>query len=293
VPFDKNKISTGIDIIIVAYNSKKVLERTLPGLVKEANALNAKLTIVDNHSTDKTATWIKNIFPSIRLVELNTNTGFAKANNIGLRGSTSQYIMFLNPDVLVPYGSIQKLFLWMQNQSDVGVAGPRLVNEDGTLQFSCRYFPTLLTYFFEIFSFDRRFPTSAILGKYLMTFDDHLHEKDVDYVCGAAMMVRNDLLKLTGPFDEDFFIYAEEAELCWRVHQCNYRVVYWPEVEMTHIGGESTKQFKKEMYSENIRSRWLFFNKTKGFIYGLFYLLIAVGYSIISGKQLCSNLWRK
>lgn len=285
-------MQSSLEIIVVTFNNKTLLERTLPSLMAEVQRVGAKLTIVDNNSRDGTADWVKRTFPSIRLIQLEKNVGFARANNIGLGGCFADYVLFLNPDVIVPQGSLEFLLDWAIDQEGLGIVGPRLNNADGSLQYSCRNFPTPLTYIFELLRLDELFSQNTFFGRYMMTYADHSNTMNVDYVCGAAMLVRMDVLKDVGGFDEKFFIYAEEAELCWRVKKKGYRVVYWPGVAMIHLGGESTKGLRKEMYSELIRSRWWFFVKTTGYLSALVYLLIAMGYSLLSGKQLSSKHWR-
>ena len=286
-------LSSKINIVIVTYNNKSILKRTLPGIVSEAFTVNAGIIIVDNNSRDGTAQWISRKYKTIRVVALPVNSGFAKANNVGIGMCRSKYVLLLNPDVIVPPQSITKILEWMDRNPSIGIAGPKLLNENGTIQYSCRRFPTLFSYFAEIIRFDNMFPKSRFGRRYLMKDYDHKTPCDVDYICGAVMLIRAEVFAKVGLLDEAFFMYAEEAELCWRAFKNNFRVAYWPITTMIHIGGESSKSLHKEMYSENIRSRWLFFKRTKGMFLAMLYLMTAVMYSIITGKEICSQLWRK
>jgi len=281
-----------LDIIVVTYNNRKILENTLSPLSREITSLGMRIIVVDNHSLDGTADWIRRNHPEWHLIPLNENVGFAKGNNIALKFSKAKYILFLNPDVITNYLSIDAMVEFMENNDDVAILGPKLINRDGGLQFSCRHFPTPMTNLFELLRLDRKYPRSSIFGHYLMSNINHDQIIDVDYVCGAAMLVRTKVLEEIGQFDEEFFIYAEEAELCWRAQKRGYRVVYFPKAIMIHLGGESTRALKKEMYSEAIRSRWRFFIKTSGYHSALLYLLPTIGSSLLAGKQLCSKLWR-
>jgi GT2 family glycosyltransferase len=201
-----------------------------------------EIIVVDNHSSDDTAKRILGEFPDIRLIVNPENFGFAAANNIGIQEAKGEYLLILNPDTLVLPHSIDLLIRFMDSHSDVGICGPQILNSDRTIQSSARMYPTFqaIFYRFTIFKYLGLFRRHFYL--WTMRDFDHNSMRNVEQLTGAALMTRFSLVKKLGGFDTHYFIYYEEVDLCKRVSMAGYRVVFYPEPQIIHLGGCSAKQ---------------------------------------------------
>jgi GT2 family glycosyltransferase len=193
-----------------------------------------EIVVVDNASADGSADAVRALFPEVSVVANRTNLGFGQAANQGFRKSSGEYVLLLNPDVTAAPGSLERMLRFMEEHRDVGLLLPKLLNADGTVQSSCRTFytfPVLLL---------RRTPLGAIFRNarsvrvHLMADWDHSQVREVDWGLGAAMLVRRSAVSQGAPFDERFFIYFEDVDLCLRLKQSGWKVVYFPEAPMFH-----------------------------------------------------------
>jgi GT2 family glycosyltransferase len=199
------------------------------------NNLAYEIIVVDNGSSDGCGEMIKENFPEIKFIQLPKNIGFAAGNNVGIKETKGEYIMLLNPDVTALNGSIEKMVGFMKTHPEVGLAGPKLINPDGTYQISCRTFqtPKLILY--------RRTPLGNFkqaareLREHLMTDFDHKSNREVDWVMGACMLVRQSALDKVGLLDERFFFYVEDMDWCRRFWENGFKVYYLAETEMVHL----------------------------------------------------------
>jgi hypothetical protein len=190
--------------------------------------------------------WVSRVIVSAR------NGGYAYANNLGLRalrldGSTGEgtprYILLLNPDTLLPPTALDNMVSFMDGHADVGASGPRLVRRDGSLDKACRRaFPTPAVSFYRLTGLSRLFPNSPRFARYNMTYLDEHVETDVDAVVGAFMLIRSAALLQAGLLDEAFFMYGEDIDLCFRIKSLGWRVVYHPQVTVTHLKGASSRK---------------------------------------------------
>ncbi|MFA5339469.1 MAG: glycosyltransferase family 2 protein [Candidatus Omnitrophota bacterium] len=239
-----------LSISIISYNVKDYLDKCLTSIFKEKKDLILEIIVVDNNSSDGSIAMVREKFPDVKPIGNKENLGFAKANNIAIKQSCGRYILILNPDTIVLPGSMQLLVDFLDKNSRVGAVGPKILNEDSSIQLECaRNFPTPLIDFFILSSLYKRFPKSKIFGKYLMSYWDHNDGREVPLLSGACMLLRRSALEEVGLFDENFFMYTEDTDLCYRVKKAGWKVWYLPEAEIIHFGGRSSEQipYKKEM----------------------------------------------
>ena len=252
----------GIDlsIVIVNWNVRELLRRCLASIaVSDAlfvegtqppaqNAGGAKrrwfaeVIVVDNASTDDSVSMLAEGFSWVQVIPNRGNLGFTKANNQGLAASRGRYVLFLNPDTEATPQAIGQMLAYAEDHPNVGVIGPQLRYGDGSVQSSRRRFPTLATFFLESTVLQQRWPRNRILDRYFVLDKPDDAISQVDWVVGACMLVRRSVLDAIGGFDEGFFMYSEELDLCHRAVDAGWQVVYDPQAVVTHYEGKSSEQ---------------------------------------------------
>lgn len=251
---------TDISVVIVNYNVKDYLYKCLNSIFESIFNLTIEVIVVDNNSTDGSIEFLKSKFQNVDFISLNQNLGFGKANNIGIKKANGKYILLLNPDTLLSKDTFSNLYKYMEQNLDVGISTCKILNGDGTFQESCRRgFPTPIAAFSKLFGIQKLFPNSKALGKYNLTYLDENDITEVEAVSGSFMFFRGDLLKKINGFDEDFFMYGEDLDICYRVKKLNYRIMYVPETSTIHYKGESTKR-------SNINDIKVFFDAMQIFV---------------------------
>src|SRR5439155_4973663 len=203
-------------------------------------------------------------FPEVRLICNECNLGFARANNQALNWCEGEYVLLLNPDAWLQHNSLETMLRFMDSQPEVGILGCRLLNPDHSLQASCSSFPTLLTEFSAFSGLASLFPHSRLWGKYRLQYLNFEQIQQVDCVLGACMMVRREVFQSVGMFDEQFFMYSEEVDLCYRARQCGWRISYLPQAEAVHIWGGSSSRVPDTTIIRLYQARILFFRKHYG-----------------------------
>ena len=247
-----------VTIVIVSYNCREVLQRCLLKLTAEGDA--PPIIVVDNASTDGTAGMIAHDFPNVQLIQNTKNHGFAAACNQGIRAYATDFILLLNPDTLLELATLQKLTDTMRARPNIGACGPRVLNTDGSLQPSCRRFPTLGAMVCDELGLGRLFPHSCF-AKYRMSGWQHDEVRDVDQLMGSCLLLRRTVLEHIGLLDEQFFLYFEEVDLCLRLRQTGWRVVFVADTTVTHLGGESSKTDPRNSLGHRYRSLFAFYRK--------------------------------
>jgi GT2 family glycosyltransferase len=267
-----------LSIIIVDWNTKEYLLPCLKSIFEEGQGTGWEVIVVDNGTRDGSREELKKVFPSAHLIENEKNFGFAKAANQGLQKASGRYALLLNPDTQVKSGAIERLVSFMDAHSDVGVAGAQLLNADGTKQNSIANFPSLGT---ELLNksllrwlFPKKFP-----GKER----NYSEPIEVDSVIGACMMVRRDTLDQVGLLDEDYFLFLEETDWCYRMKKAGWKIYHVPQAEIYHFQGKSAETVKKRARVEFYRSRYHFFKKNRG---NLQWFFLLIGLMIRLGFQL-------
>jgi N-acetylglucosaminyl-diphospho-decaprenol L-rhamnosyltransferase len=262
-------------IVIVSYNTRDLLadclESAFAGL--ERSQLDGEVRLVDNASSDGSAEMVRRRFPVAQLIAHDQNLGFAAGNNLALRsmgfslsGEPSQeplprYVLFLNPDTRVVGDALGALVRFMDATSQAGAAGARLVHGDGSFQHSAFAFPGLAQIFFDFFPLHPRLLDSRLNGRYPRRWYQAGRPFPVDHPLGAALMVRSRVLARLGGFDEQFFMYCEEIDLCRRIKAAGWDIYCVPQAEIVHLVAQSTRQFRHQMFVALWRSRFLMFEK--------------------------------
>jgi GT2 family glycosyltransferase len=230
-----------LSVLVVTYNSVCLIDALLDGLAREMAGLDAEVVVVDNASHDGTADAIEHRHPRVRLLRSPRNLGFAAGNNLAARCALGDTLLLLNPDALPEPGCLARGLALMDAGPGVGLAGARLLDDDGRTQPSARRFPTLLREALALSGLAARFPRSRFFGQFDRTWADPARPASVDWVPGAFTLIRRQLFLDLGGFDERFFLYYEEVDLCRRVREAGLRVQYWPELRVRHIGGVSAR----------------------------------------------------
>jgi GT2 family glycosyltransferase len=261
-----------ISVIIVSFNTRELLRECLNSLNDRAAGVSKEVFVVDNVSRDGSADMVANDFPDVRLIRSDTNLGFAAANNRAMPLCTGRYVVLLNSDAFLHEGAIQRAIDYMDATSQIGLGGARLVGRDGSWQPSGRMFPSFLNDFLTLSGLAGRYPSSRFFGRFDRTWADPNLPADVDWVPGAFSIIRRSVLDQVGYFDEIFFLYYEEVDLCRRIKRAGYEIRYWPDVVVTHLGGESSKTVTSLTFSRSgsqltlwrMRSALLYYRKHHG-----------------------------
>lgn len=232
-----------LSIIIVNYNVRYFLQHCLLSVQKACAGLEAEVVVIDNASTDGSAEMMKEHFPGVAYHYLDKNLGFSKANNLGMQMAKGEYILLLNPDTVVKENTFSECIRFMDTHPDAGGLGVKMVDGQGRfLPESKRGLPTPAAAFYKIFGLAGLFPKSRRFGQYHLGYldDDQVHE--VEILSGAYMFLRKSVLDKCGLLDEDYFMYGEDIDLSYRIIKAGYRNYYFPETQIVHYKGESTKK---------------------------------------------------
>lgn len=247
-----------------------------------------EVIVVDNASTDNSVEMVRREFPVAKLIVLPENRGFTAGNNMGIAQAQGEYVFVLNPDTVCHVGSIAILCEYMEAHPEVGIAGPLLLNGDGTLQPSRRRFPTVATALVESTPLQARFRRSETLRQFYVE-DKPEEEQYVDWVSGAALMCRHETLEQIGPFDTGFFMFSEEVDLCKRAADAGWRTAYVPQAEITHFGGGSTDQAVagRHIYFNTSKARYFEVHEGRavGALVRWYLLATYVGQAIVEGAK--------
>jgi GT2 family glycosyltransferase len=226
-------------VVIVNYHTDEVLAESLASLAKTAGGVEAEVIVVDNGGTLARGGF-RERFPRVRLLENPGNVGFARAANQGIRLARGRHVLCLNPDTVVHDGALAAMAGHLDAHPEVGAVGARLLESDGSLQYSCRRFPGYGTIFFGRYALlTRLFPENAGSRDYLYLDWDHGTVREVDWVSGACLMVRREVIDRVGAFDEGYFLFVEDMDWCRRIRDAGWTVVYLPDAVVTHHIGAS------------------------------------------------------
>ncbi|HEX8551502.1 MAG TPA: glycosyltransferase family 2 protein [Abditibacteriaceae bacterium] len=251
-----------LSVVILNWNACDFLVDALRSIVSQNWRRAIEIIVVDNNSQiDKSVETVRREFPEITLIAHNENIGFARGNNLGFEKARGRHILFLNPDTIVHDGALDALCDWMDAHPDVGACGPKLLNTDGSLQPSCRAFPSVGAGFFRNTFLGRMFPSNPWTRAYLMEGFTHDKEADVDWLSGSALCVRREAFEKIGGWDADYFMYCEDVDLCFRLKEAGFRRVYVPSATITHHIGASSDWAQGAMIRQHHGSMLLFFRK--------------------------------
>ncbi len=252
--------TTDVSVVIVSFNVRDLLLRCLESVRPSLDGLDADVWVVDNGACDGTWDAIADR-GDVRAVRGAPSLGFARANNLALRRAGGRHVLLLNPDTELPPGGIAAMVRRIEQDESIGIIGPRLVLADGTVDPSGRRsFPTPLAAAGRLLRVPNRM-TARVADPYNLTDRSERAEAFVDAVSGACMLVRREALRVTGGFDPQFFMYAEDLDLALRVRRAGWRTLYFPDVEVRHWKRESTRQREVRTRLEFYRTMWRYYRK--------------------------------
>jgi GT2 family glycosyltransferase len=238
-------------VVIVSFNTVELLRACLKSVLKQSPA---EVIVVDNASSDGSAEMVRTEYPAVVLQVNQTNVGYGRAANQAIANSAAKYVLLLNADTVLETGALMQLQTYLDVHSEAAVVGPRLLNPDRSLQSSCRSFPRPLS----LYPLIKRVPMWRT--HYLLTWE-HNRDRAVGWLTGAALAIRREAFNSAGGFDESYFMYFEEVDLCCRLRQKGWQIHFTPTAEITHVGGASTRQCHPEMEVALYTSTKLFYRK--------------------------------
>lgn len=256
-----------VSICIVNWNAKNLLARCLESIKDKTTALAYEIIIVDNNSQDGSVRMVKLEHPECLLIESKKNLGFAKGNNRALEQASGKYILYLNPDTELISNAIYGMFDFLEKNTDFGAVGCKLVDSDGHIQFTCaRAFPSPLNQFTLLTMLNKLLPTSRTFSTVEMNYWDHMDSREIDCLSGACIMARKDIIDSINGFDESYFMYAEDVDLCYRIKKQSWRIYYLSEYSIFHHEGGSSKQRSNRHFASVMQrtSNYYFINKHFG-----------------------------
>lgn len=284
-----------VSIIIVNWNTKDLLDKCLASIRSQTGSFQYEVFVVDNGSSDGSTSMVKEKYPEVKLIANTQNLGFAKANNQAIKLSQGRYVLLLNSDTQLFEDTLPKLVEFMDTHKEAGAVGAKLLNPNQTLQHSIHNFPNVVLTFFSLFLPHNLLPFFRL--SYIRYWDKHDKTKAVDYVSGACLMVRQETIKKVGILDEDFFMYAEEADWCLRIKKAGEKVYFFPGAQLIHYSGRSSLQRGMVARSQELAvSNVKFYRKHHGFFKtNIFVILLASTYMlrIIIWQVLYFVFWGK
>jgi GT2 family glycosyltransferase len=230
-----------VSVIIVNWNTAGLLRDCLASVYGETRGVDFEVIVVDNASSDRSQEMVGTEFPQVTLIENAVNTGFAAANNQGMKAAQGRYVLLLNSDTVILDGAIQKMVAFADARPETGVAGCRVENRDGSLQPTCFMFPSITNLVLMATHLYKLFPRSRFFGRALMSWWDRSDEREVEVVTGCFMLVRREVIECVGGFDEAYFFTGEEADWCRRIAQAGWKLVFTPSARIIHLDGATAR----------------------------------------------------
>lgn len=243
-------MSANLSIVIVNWNGIKFLPDCIKSIIENSPSRPFEIVVVDNNSTDDSVRWLKSAEcrgilgeTKLRLIENGENMGFGRANNIAMRRTNSQYVFLLNPDTMVRPGAVDRLIQTLESDEGIGAVAPKIFNADGSLDYSVWAFPPTPLYLLIVgLKLTKLIPKELLSKKYYSCYWHYNERTAVPAFSGAAFMVKRDVINKIGAFDEDFFMYGEDAEWCSRINRNGWKTYFEPQANIYHLGGGSAGQ---------------------------------------------------
>jgi GT2 family glycosyltransferase len=270
-----------ISTVILNLNTRDLLHACLASVCAEGSPLRTETIVIDNGSTDGSPDMVTRSFPDVRLVKNQSNEGFARPNNVGMEMATGRYLFLLNSDAAVHPGALGRLTAFLDAHPEAGACGPRLVYPGGRQQRSVKGFPTLWTHFCDMFLLDKIFSQTRLFGRGEMAYFSYDRTAEVDHVMAAAFLVRREVLKTAGMFDERFSIYYNDMDWCYRIKEQDWKIYYVHDAVVTHHGGKTVDAINRDFsyFHELYNNVMLFYEKHYGrFAVVVYKLLLAAGF---------------
>lgn len=279
-----------LSVVVVSRDVRDLLAACLESLHQSDNGFVIETLVVDAASSDGSSAMVRQRFPAVRQLASRENLGFTRGNNWAIRLARGRHVMLLNPDTVVRPGALRALVTFLDAHPDVGVAAPKLVFPDGSVQSSRRRFPRPVTGFVESTVLERWLGRSRVVREYRLDDGPADAPQDVDWVVGAAMVVRREAFEQAGLLDERFFMYSEEVDLCRRIRAAGWRVVYVPDAVVVHHEGRSSEQNLVQRNLDFHESRFRYYRKHFGRAWSLALRLAVLGHFLFVGAEEAAKL---
>jgi GT2 family glycosyltransferase len=279
VESDKQVKQVDVTLSIVSTNNRDLLRQFLNSINATVRKTTYEIIVVDNASTDGTFEMLDREYPKVKVIKNSHREGYGNCHNHAIKEAVGEYVLVLNEDMEMVGDAVDRMVMKAREIDNLGVLGCKILNPDMSLQHSCFKFPTLSQELFEaLFPYSVIFSESHVRRK--MYYWCHDTQRDVDVVLGCCMLIPRKAIDVVGIFDPSFFIYSEEDDLCKRMHDMGLRVVFTPEAEMIHFGGQTSKHMSLKMAIIQLDSRIRYFYKHRGILASLIFraiLGIAIG----------------
>lgn len=284
----------GIDlsIIIINWNSLAYLRAALRSIYASPIDVSYEIIVLDNASGDDLGEALQRDFPGVRFIQSAVNRGFAGGNNYAFSFSSGRYALFLNPDTEIVGDAITRMVRFLDNCTSAGIAGPMLLNSDSTVQGSCVCaFPTILSELLDSEALRRRFPRSPLWGASAL-LDNAGAPAKVDAVSGASLMIRRGVFEAVGMLTVDYFMYAEDVDLCYKARRAGWNTYFLPAAVVVHHGGKSSSAVKDPHFSSILlkESRFRFFRRNRGWCYANVYRISVAFAALVRAMVLAVSL---
>lgn len=275
-----------LSIIIVSYNTVDLTRRCLQAVGEHGANIKHEIIVVDNASNDGTADMVATDFPSIKLIRLSGNLGFAAGNNRGLAVARGRYLLLLNSDAFIGRGALENSISFMENHPRTGVLGCKLTDPDGAHQPSARMLPGPLNKFLHLSGLAAHFSRSRFFGRVDYSWWDHAAPRNVGWVVGAYFLIRQEAYRDIGPLDERYFLYFEEIDYCLTAHRRGWEVTFYPLVKVVHLGGQSSPPPHvttkgRQQQAIRIKSEFRYYRKNHGIGALLIAAAIELGWNLL------------
>lgn len=281
-----------LSVVIVNYQTFELTKNTINSIFEYDYPFELEVIVVDNASSDDSLSRLQDYFGDrVRFIASAENNGFAAGNNQALRVVEARYVLLLNSDTIVWENTLESIYDYMEDHKDVGACGCRVLLENGELDKACkRSFPNVKNSFFRLF----HIPTNSADDNYNLDNlpDDEIYE--IDCLTGAFMFMRKEALDTAGLLDETFFMYGEDIDLCYRIKNSGWKIIYYGESKITHLKGASSKKQKSKLIYEFYRAMYIYYKKhhaeESSFIVNI---VVYIGIAVLCILKLFLNLFKK
>lgn len=266
IPQSPSRDGPDVSVVIVNWNTRDMLRDCLRSVYEQTRDIAFEVIVVDNASKDGSTAMVRAEYPQTVVIENRENRGFASANNQAMASCRGRYVLLLNPDTIVLDGAVQKTVVYADAHPDAGIVGCQVWENESVIQQTCARFPSVWSTFVQAVGLYRLFPWSCWVGRERLPDWNRDTEREVDVVSGMYMLVRREAIEAVGMMDEDYFVYAEETDWCWRFWKAGWRCVFTPVARIIHRdgGSKSTEQVSVKMFVQMQKSLLIFHRKQRG-----------------------------
>lgn len=250
-----------LSIVIVSWNSEHFIAPCLRSIFERSAGLAIEVILIDNASTDGTVAAARSVSHDLVLITNKVNRGFAAGTNQGLSRAEGRFVLLLNPDVVILDGALEKMVGFFAERPDAGALGPQLLNPDGSVQPSCREFIGYEALLWEVLGLSKLFPRHPRFGRWRMGHFDHHSLREVDQPMASCLLVRREVVEQVGLMDERFPMFLNDVDLCYRIRAAGWKILFYPEAQVIHHLGQSTRLVKRRMIRSSHRSLFHFLCK--------------------------------